>query len=67
VGLLVILIAAIITYLVGTFIPPTSEKISKGVIGYKGKSFYIGRKYLKDSYVIKVSNFILEEKNLKES
>ncbi|XP_052099973.1 solute carrier family 12 member 3-like [Mytilus californianus] len=35
-GLLAILVTAVITFVVGTFIPPSDEKISKGVVGYKG-------------------------------
>ncbi|KAJ8303977.1 hypothetical protein KUTeg_017560 [Tegillarca granosa] len=34
-GLLVILIAAIVNFFVGTFIPPTDEQKSKGVVGYR--------------------------------
>ncbi|VDI46631.1 solute carrier family 12 (sodium/potassium/chloride transporter), member 2 [Mytilus galloprovincialis] len=38
-GLLAILVTAVITFIVGTFIPPSDEKISKGVVGYKGTVF----------------------------
>ncbi|KAK7482628.1 hypothetical protein BaRGS_00026127 [Batillaria attramentaria] len=37
--LLVILIIALISFLVGTFIPPTQEKFSRGYTGYSGEMF----------------------------
>lgn len=43
IGLLVILVAAIVNYFVGTFIPPSDEQKSKGVVGYSGEYFSIIR------------------------
>ncbi|XP_064618818.1 solute carrier family 12 member 3-like [Lineus longissimus] len=37
--LLVVLIIAIVDFIIGTFIPPTEDKLSKGFVGYRGPIF----------------------------
>ncbi|XP_033751068.1 solute carrier family 12 member 2-like [Pecten maximus] len=45
--LLVLLLVAIVNYMIGTFIPPSPEQVSKGIVGYKGEVFVdnLGPKY----------------------
>lgn len=41
VGLLGILLISIVNYVVGTFLPPSNEAISKGFIGYSRKHWFV--------------------------
>ena len=36
--LMVALLLAIVNFLIGTFIPPSKEKMDRGIVGYTGKT-----------------------------
>jgi hypothetical protein len=35
---MVALLLAIVNFLIGTFIPPSKEKMDRGIVGYNGKT-----------------------------